>query len=61
MYLNLQLPSAASTQRTEATAHEIEELLARTPGVESTTSIIGLGREESIAVSLVHQVLRAAS
>ena len=41
MYLNLQLPSAASLQRTEATAHEIEELLARTPGVESTASIIG--------------------
>jgi hydrophobe/amphiphile efflux-1 (HAE1) family protein len=41
MYLNLQLPSAASLQRTEATAREIETLLAKTPGVESTTSIIG--------------------
>jgi HAE1 family hydrophobic/amphiphilic exporter-1 len=41
MYLNLQLPSASSLQRTEATAHEIEELLAKTPGVESTTSVIG--------------------
>jgi len=41
MYMNLQLPSASSLQRTEATAHEIEELLARTPGVESTTSVVG--------------------
>src|SRR5262249_53343018 len=41
MFLNLQLPSAASLQRTEATAREIEDLLAKTPGVESTTSIIG--------------------
>jgi len=41
MYLNLQLPSAASLQRTEAAAREIEQLLARTPGVESSTSVIG--------------------
>ena len=41
MFLNLQLPSAASLQRTEATAHEIEDMLAKTPGVESTTSVIG--------------------
>ena len=41
MFLNLQLPSASSLQRTEATAHEIEDLLAKTPGVESTTSVIG--------------------
>jgi HAE1 family hydrophobic/amphiphilic exporter-1 len=41
MYLNLQLPSAASLQRTEATASQIEELLAKTPGVQSTASVIG--------------------
>jgi multidrug efflux pump len=41
MYLNLQLPSAASLQRTEAAAGEIEQLLARTPGVETTASVIG--------------------
>ena len=41
MYLNLQLPNAASLQRTEATAHEIEDLLAKTPGVKSTASVIG--------------------
>ena len=41
MFLNLQLPSAASLQRTEATAREIEDILAQTPGVESTSSVVG--------------------
>src|SRR5467141_1559502 len=41
MYMNLQLPSASSLQRTEATAHEIEDVLAKTPGVESTASVVG--------------------
>lgn len=41
MYMNLQLPSAASLQRTEATAREIEGVLAATPGVKSTASVIG--------------------
>src|SRR3989440_595386 len=41
MYMNLQLPSASSLQRTESTAHQIEELLGKTPGVESTVSIAG--------------------
>ncbi len=41
MYLNLQLPSAASLQRTEATARDIEDMLAKTPGVESTASVVG--------------------
>jgi HAE1 family hydrophobic/amphiphilic exporter-1 len=41
LYLNLQLPNAASLQRTEATAREIEDMLAKTPGVQSTASVIG--------------------
>jgi hydrophobic/amphiphilic exporter-1 (mainly G- bacteria), HAE1 family len=41
LYLNLQLPSAASLQRTETVTRQIEELLAKTPGVESANSIIG--------------------
>src|SRR5689334_10219125 len=41
MFLNLQLPNAASLQRTEATAREIEDVLAKTPGVDSTSSVIG--------------------
>jgi HAE1 family hydrophobic/amphiphilic exporter-1 len=41
MYLNMQLPYAASLQRTEAAARQVEETLAATPGVQSTASVIG--------------------
>jgi HAE1 family hydrophobic/amphiphilic exporter-1 len=41
LYINLQLPNAASLQRTDAVAREIEQALATTPGVEYTTSVIG--------------------
>src|SRR5467141_1370362 len=41
LYINLQLPNAASLQRTDAVAREIETALASTPGVQYTTSVIG--------------------
>jgi len=41
LYINLQLPSAASLQRTDEVAKKIEAALAKTPGVQSTTSVIG--------------------
>ena len=41
MFMNLQLPNASSLQRTEATAHLIEEVLAKTPGIKSTASVVG--------------------
>jgi HAE1 family hydrophobic/amphiphilic exporter-1 len=41
LYVNLQLPNSASLQRTDAAAHEIEDILARTPGVQYTTSVVG--------------------
>ena len=41
LYVNLQLPSAASLERTDHVAHKIEDILAHTPGVQSTTSVIG--------------------
>lgn len=40
-YVNLQLPSAASLERTNLVAQKIEDLLAHTPGVQSTASVIG--------------------
>src|SRR5205814_4833651 len=40
-YLNLQLPNAASFQRTNEVARKIEKIMADTPGVEYTTSVIG--------------------
>jgi HAE1 family hydrophobic/amphiphilic exporter-1 len=40
-YLNLQLPNAASLQRTDAVCRKIEAILAQTHGVRYTTSIAG--------------------
>ena len=41
MFINLQLPNAASLERTDAAARSIEKILANTPGVEYTTSVVG--------------------
>jgi HAE1 family hydrophobic/amphiphilic exporter-1 len=41
VYINLQLPNSASLERTEQAAREIEDILAKTPGVQYTTSVIG--------------------
>ena len=40
-YINLQLPYAASLQRTDEVCREIEDLLAKTEGVQYTTAIAG--------------------
>jgi HAE1 family hydrophobic/amphiphilic exporter-1 len=41
LYVNVQLPIAASLERTDEVAAKIESALAKTPGVEHTTSVIG--------------------
>ena len=41
MFINLQLPNAASLERTSAAARDIERVLAGTPGVQYTTSVVG--------------------
>jgi HAE1 family hydrophobic/amphiphilic exporter-1 len=41
LYINLQLPNAASLQRTDQVARKIENILAHTPGVEHTSSVVG--------------------
>src|SRR5437868_556738 len=41
VYLALQLPDAASLERTDAASRKIEEMLSKTPGVKYTTSVIG--------------------
>ena len=41
LYVNLQLPNAASFQRTDQVARRIESVLAQSPGVEYTTSVVG--------------------
>ena len=41
VYINMQLPNAASLERTSAAAKQVEDVLAKTPGVEYTTSVVG--------------------
>jgi HAE1 family hydrophobic/amphiphilic exporter-1 len=41
VYVNMQLPNAASLARTSAAAGQVEQILADTPGVQYTTSVVG--------------------
>jgi hydrophobic/amphiphilic exporter-1 (mainly G- bacteria), HAE1 family len=41
VYVNMQLPNAASLERTAAASRQVESVLANTPGVEYTTSVAG--------------------
>src|ERR1700719_457843 len=41
LYINMQLPKSASLERTSAAAKQMEQVLANTPGVQYTTSVIG--------------------
>jgi HAE1 family hydrophobic/amphiphilic exporter-1 len=40
-YVNMQLPNSASMERTSEAATQVEQVLARTPGVHYTTSVVG--------------------
>jgi len=54
MYIALQLPDAASLQRTDQVCREIEDFLSKTPGVQNTTSVIGFS-----LLSLVYDTYHA--
>src|SRR5207245_5402138 len=41
VFVALQLPDAASLQRTDKVCRDIEDFLSKTPGVQYTTSVIG--------------------
>jgi hydrophobe/amphiphile efflux-1 (HAE1) family protein len=41
MYVNMQLPQAASLERSVAAAKEVENILLHTPGVKYATSVVG--------------------
>src|SRR5246500_724561 len=41
VYINMDLPNAASLERTSAAANQVEQILADTPGVQYTTSVVG--------------------
>src|SRR5579862_7218190 len=51
MYVNMQLPNAASQERTSAAAAQVEKILANTPGDEYTTSVIGFSLLSYVRVS----------
>jgi hydrophobic/amphiphilic exporter-1 (mainly G- bacteria), HAE1 family len=40
-FINMQLPNAASLERTAAASRQVEEILAHTLGVQYTTSVVG--------------------
>jgi hydrophobic/amphiphilic exporter-1 (mainly G- bacteria), HAE1 family len=40
-YINMQLPNAASLERTSEAGKQVEQILANTPGVQYTTSVMG--------------------
>jgi HAE1 family hydrophobic/amphiphilic exporter-1 len=41
LFMNVQLPPAASFERTDAVTRKIDQILARTPGVQDATTIVG--------------------
>jgi hydrophobic/amphiphilic exporter-1 (mainly G- bacteria), HAE1 family len=41
LYINMQLPNSASMERTSAAVKQVEQVLAQTPGVQYTTSVVG--------------------
>src|ERR1700691_518416 len=51
VYINMQLPNAASQERTGAAAKQVEQILANTPGVEYTTSVIGFSLLRNVRTS----------
>jgi HAE1 family hydrophobic/amphiphilic exporter-1 len=51
VYIDMQLPNAASLERTSAAAKQVEEVLANTPGVEYTTSVVGFSLRSFVRTS----------
>jgi hydrophobic/amphiphilic exporter-1 (mainly G- bacteria), HAE1 family len=50
-YVNLQLPNAASLQRTNEVAQKIEDVLTHTPGVKYATSVVGFSLLSTVRTS----------
>jgi HAE1 family hydrophobic/amphiphilic exporter-1 len=48
-FMQLQLPDAASLQRTDVVAREVERILAETDGVQSNTAIVGFSLLSNIS------------
>src|SRR5882724_1094352 len=51
MFLHLQLPNAASLERTEAASAKVEQILLHTPGVKYTTRVAGFSLLSFVSTS----------
>ncbi len=51
LFMHLQLPTGASIERTGAAAEKVERLLARTPGVKYTASVLGFSLLNQVATT----------
>ncbi len=51
MFLHMQLPNAASLERTEAAAAKVEKILMHTPGVKYTTRVAGFSLLSFVSTS----------
>ncbi len=51
MFMHLQLPNAASLERTEAASAKVEEVLLKTPGVKYTTRVAGFSLLSFVSTS----------
>jgi HAE1 family hydrophobic/amphiphilic exporter-1 len=51
MFIHMQLPNAASLERTEAAAQKVEQVLMHTPGVKYTTSAVGFSLLSFVSTS----------
>ncbi len=51
LFMHLQLPTGASIERTEAASEKVEQVLAHTPGVKYTTSVLGFSLLNQVATT----------
>jgi len=51
LYLNVQLPNAASLQRTDEVCKKIEAILKETPGVQYATSVVGFSLLSTVSTT----------
>jgi hydrophobic/amphiphilic exporter-1 (mainly G- bacteria), HAE1 family len=51
LYIDMQLPNAASLERTSAAAKQVEQVLANIPGVEYTTTVVGFSLRSFVRTS----------
>jgi HAE1 family hydrophobic/amphiphilic exporter-1 len=51
LYINMQLPNAASQERTAAASRDVEKILSATPGVQYDTSVVGFSLLSNVRTS----------